>query len=880
MNTCLRKLRLLFVSAVCTLLAPYSLCQENYGYDVAIKNFEQTDETTIEWDICLRKAPGTDDFALYMMQVIIEFNNDILNTGDFAGNDFTIAGIGTETTQNPDFFLDNGCTVIGTPPQRQLNWAVTNPPNTDESMTLISNEWIHLARFRARLSKDGNPHHFADTCPGFAFQSSGNQIIVRRATNTTPLYDDEGSIEVPRNAAFPKPGIPIAHRQLAGYHFSGNGNWNDHQHWNKLTAEQTNTIPNNNAHNAIITGSANLSETIQLKELSISTQQAELPTVKTGELNAVAWNSGFLLIENNEIISHGSSEIAESGILIGDLQNVDFENYKFHFLGDIHSDNFVIYQRSGHGVEEGDYFRAYATSGIGTAYGRAYRVSNLSPGAEAVGGLVTLSGHLTITPGGSLTAEALYNEAGAAHLVIQSSDAGTASLIHGNAGVEATVEQYIPASADWSQKSPAPNKWYWISPPVSQQNINDYLGVLTEGADHDLYRWDEVADKWKNYKGINFEHESFKRGAGYLFAAQIDATYAYTGVLHAASHSWDGLTCGTTEADHGPGWHLIGNPYACGLEYNNDNWSSATVSYTPQYWVEQNGSYSAYTVGEVIPPSTAFFVEALEDNASLTVEETARTHHMSGHKDMTPSSNTSNNYIILSAYPVKESTSADQSNPLSAGALAALPQKGTFRQHAYIRVVPDISIGFDNRYHSRFRAGDAPAFCAVMDGERLLVHAISRMDHATSIPFYFQKNNESNTFRIALIEAIANTPLILLDHKHGIKHQLTPYKPYTFTSCLNDDPMRFELIMGDAGDHSVMPSKTTDPRAWMHRNTLNLISHEESSRVSLFDMNGRLLHEYQAGEGHHVYEPQLAAGIYVLLLSGQHTTHSIKIVAE
>ena len=885
MNTYCRKLRLLCFFACFMLVAAHGLCQE-YGYDVAIKNFRQTDETTFEWDIYLRAAPHTEEFALYMMQVRLAFNNDILNSGDFLCDDFTITGIGAETKHHAAFFSDNDCTVTGVIPNRQLNWAITNPPGNGEKMTIISDAWIRIAGFRASLSNDGHPHHFASTNPEFAFHDSGNQVIVRRANNTSSTYDGNGSTEVPRNSSTPASGVPVESRQLAAYHFSGNGNWSDNHNWNSKTHKHAFTTPAQTTENIIISGHAILNEPTTINQLSVISTQTVLPTVSTGEFDVPGWNSTKLFaVTKNNISDEGDMPVTDRGAIVGKDENPTMNNHSDIFSTTDLSDSFFVFRtNSGHNVEDGDYFRAYATSEAGTAYGQAFRVPDLEPGAGPVGGLTEVPGGLTIEPAGRLTATSIYNDAGVSGILVRSSPAGTASLIHDNDDLEATVEQYIPASEGWAQKSPAPDHWYWISPPTGEQSVDAFLSALDEGSGYDLYRWDEQADQWINHKGQHFGHERFEPGQGYLFAPQTDATYSYSGVLFSGNHTWDGLSRGHTDAEHGPGWHLIGNPYTSGLAYNDEHWSSSSVSYTPQYWVEADGSYSAYLEGQVIPPSTAFFVEALTDNASLTIGKAARTHHDPAQKTTKSRPKGNSDYMILSAHPVEDAAPGNQESVPDAEGMAALPLKGSSRQRAYIRLVPEqgegMSHGFDNRYHSRFRPGDAPVFYAAVNGEKLLVHAIGANSAHGHIPYCFQKNNDSNTFRIKLEKNTANIPLLLHDLQQNIKHHLKAGKPYTFTSCSSDDVSRFELIIGGRQEQEMIPEETTVADVWVHDNTLNLNCYMENTKLRLFDMNGRLVLEYHVDIGTHVYDLTLPAGIYLLHLNKAHHVHSEHIIVH
>jgi hypothetical protein len=880
MNSYLRTLRFLLFLAFLILTTINCLCQE-YGYDVAIKNFRQTDETAIEWDIYLRKAPQTEDFALYMMQVRLEFNNDILNTGNFESDGFTITGIGPETNQHAAFFNDNDCTVTGIIPNRQLNWAITNPPGTGDGMTTISEEWIHIAGFRARLSKNGHAHHFAGTCPEFAFQASGSQVIVRRANNTNSTYDGHGSAIVPRNSAIPETGTPVESRQMAAYHFSGNGCWSDNTQWNTNTHENANTIPTNISDNIIISGHATINETTNINTLSVISTQSEMPTVITGSFKHDAWDYGFFSVENNYIPNEGKQSVLEKGILVGKDESPDINSYSVIFPAGEGLGSFVIFEIPGHGVEEGDYFRAYAVSEVGTAYGQSYRVSDLGLGDEAVGGLTEVPGTLTIGPAGRLTASSIYNDTDGNVVLIRSTPSGTGSLIHGNDDLEAKVQQFIPASEGWLQKSPAPDHWYWISPPTGVQPVDTFLDALEEGSGYDLYRWDEQADQWINHKGTHFGQGLLRRGKGYLFAAQSDATYSYSGILFSGDHTWEGLSRGNTEAEHGPGWHLVGNPYASGLEYNNEHWESSSVSYTPQYWVEEDGSYSAYLEGQVIPPATAFFVEALADNASLTVGKSARVHHDQALKSRKSGQGRNSDYIILSAHPVKGAAPEDNTDTFDAAELSSLPLKSTSRQRSYIRIVPDLGDGlsnvFDNRYHSRFRSGDAPVFYSAANAEKLLVHAINERNDPIRIPYHFKKNNESNTFRIKLEKNTTDTPLLLHDLKTNLKHDLTTGNPYTFLSSPGDDPYRFELTIGTGKDQETEPGETPVADVWVQDNILNLISRKKNTEVRLYDMKGHMVHTYQAIKGRHSFHLRLPSGIYLLHMNAGHHVQSEKI---
>lgn len=854
------------------LTAPHKHILANYAFDVALKNLQQTDESTIEWDIFLRKAPGSNDFSLYMMQVSLEFNNDILNVGNFEEIDFGFVRIGPEVNQNSLFFIDNDCTISGSEPNMQLHWAVSFPPGKGQNMTLVSDDWLKVARFRARLSKEGAAHHFSCNDLQLGFQSADKQVIVRRALNTSDTYDGEGCVDVTLNNTIPEPGSHLPVAALAGYVFSGSGCWNDPQQWNLVTASQPNSMPPNHNHNALVTGQATINTTIELNQVTIAALNAELPTVQTGELNVEHWGLGFFSVENNIITSDGGLYIIDHGIIVGNNFGLTLNNYRLSYTGNIFNDIFNILQGHGHGVSEGDYFRAYATSDLGTAYGQAYRVSDLAEGAAPVGGVVSVPGRLTIAAGAGLSVDVLHNEPGAGSLLLESTPQGSATLIHGNEGVEATVQQYIPASVPFSDKSTAPDTWYWLSPPVQGQRIDDFLAE--RGDAFDLYRWDESSDLWRNYKGSAFGQTCFVVGEGYLFAAPVEDTYVYRGTLPVGRQSWEELGRRHNAGEHGPGWHLIGNPYASALLFDDTYWQSETVAYTPQYWVEEQGSYHAYLQGEAIPPATAFFVEALEENASMAIEDGVRRHnHHNDKQKLLPTNGACGNYIILSARPLDDSILNAVSCVDDPEDLVALPNKGSRRQLAYIRLVSQRNGDFDNRYMSRFRQGDAPTFCSLRNGEMLLVNAITQSEPSQRIPLFFQKCSDSQIYSITLEQTTGNMPLYLIDHKRNKALPLKTGGRYVFRASAYDDARRFELAFEkpcvitskrDELPQSSHINSETKVRAWSHGRKLYLMNPGEGTSVKLFDTSGQKLRRFFAPPGKSTHSTSLPAGLYLL----------------
>jgi len=123
-------------------------------YEMKTDNFRQIDETTIAWELWVTKAGG-EDFGLYTWQLQWEFDNAILNGGEFRGSEFVITPGADAVFAN---HYNNADAVV--PGGNYFSYTPSSFPNVDEHMTLITADWKHIATFTAQLTKDGNPHNF------------------------------------------------------------------------------------------------------------------------------------------------------------------------------------------------------------------------------------------------------------------------------------------------------------------------------------------------------------------------------------------------------------------------------------------------------------------------------------------------------------------------------------------------------------------------------------------------------------------------------------------------------------------------------------------------------------------------------------------------
>ena len=221
--------------------------------------------------------------------------------------------------------------------------------------------------------------------------------------------------------------------------------------------------------------------------------------------------------------------------------------------------------------------------------------------------------NLNIAPGAQLTLDNSYSLTLAGDLTVESTSAGTGSLLStGTLSVSGSeiFQRYIEAYT-----GPA-NGWHLISSPVDAFAVTG--SDFEPGVDDDLYRWDEPDYIWENWKVDNF---NFANGMGYLVAYATSASREFIGTFNNANITFEDLT---VTADFG--WHLLGNPFPCALIWGDGNWSLTNIEGVAKVYDESAGNYIDVNANEIIPASQGFFVGTDDASNSITIPKVSRTH--------------------------------------------------------------------------------------------------------------------------------------------------------------------------------------------------------------------------------------------------------------
>ena len=322
---------------------------------------------------------------------------------------------------------------------------------------------------------------------------------------------------------------------------------------------------------------------------------------------------------------------------------------------------------------------------------------------------------LTISPLGAVTVGSGQGLIVYGNFLIESDASGTGSFIGAAEDFTidgtTTIQRYL--SGGWSDWDAG---WHQISSPVASQPIVDFV-TAGDGNGYDFYGWDESTNMWMNYKAAGFEawndnSTNFNVGQGYLVSYESqNITQTFTGELNSDDVTLENISKG------GNGWHLLGNPYASALVWNDENnWILDNVAGNAKIWHETNKSYSDIAPNGIIPSAQGFMVQVSDAANGILFYATARTH------DTQPFYKAGNEQLLL----------------------VAAETEGGSAQESKIIINSMATEGFDFEYDSRFLAGYAPMLYSVVGDEMLSTNSLPELSSEMVIPFGFVKNAATN----------------------------------------------------------------------------------------------------------------------------------------
>lgn len=587
------------------------------SYDIDLRNFEQVDETEFTFEAYISNQSGV-PYTLFAYQFQFEFDVAILNGTLLSDAAFSWEGESELSGVNrPEHTANAVPAVFNSVTANRIQfvspqWATGTVPAT----YLDNNTEYKIDKFRIQLRDgDDEPHNFGDAAPNWRYRNGLAGIVVLRATdlsgNTTINGSNYESVTRNRPNAIDDHGLGV--RQMAGYCFTGDGNWDVPARWNNITVANNNTLPSLNS-NAIINGNVTIPvgyDVSLLPDVTKAGNGGEL-TVLTGEvalytLSGTIVHTGAGGLVNIWSDGVGSTNLGnpvnlEAGTTVT-LQAIDF-NFPPNVSwttdpansGTFGNPNAFVttFTMPANNVE------AIATSSF----------KKLSIIEKPSNGSKSLNASLTIVPGASLIVDKLFNDSdnGADAIIVMSNEDGTGYLIHNNEGVLATVERYLSQGKYHYVSSPildAPYALFQVSPAPIEPDFADFFMWVEDYPEPDGPSWVNL-----NYPYNNPPVGTLTPGRGYAVAYSDAAhTKEFVGEVNVGDIIYSGTY---TPKEDGPpywnnrGFNLVGNPYPAALdaeEFLQANIQANSSIYGLYFWDEgdnyegdRNDDYATYSL--------------------------------------------------------------------------------------------------------------------------------------------------------------------------------------------------------------------------------------------------------------------------------------------
>jgi len=910
------------IPTLCLILLTGPHAPANESYELILDNFEQTSENEIRLDVMLHNT-GT-PFFLNDVQVEITFNANIMPPETFFHDHGLQILPGSSDLLYPP---ENSNLTLAHDGERLI--LVSEKLYSDHQLQLInSDQVIRIARLQIFLYYAEKRGAFLNVKPNFNIDPYASKV---QKANVDEFNYKEGFGQVLGGRQLVN---NSSDRPLASHYFTGNGSWyakedDQYIHWNdhpETHSDFANQLPGKHA-DVIIGGNVVIKSGDFVELLSNATANGGSLTLVTAEepmyrieLLDNGDNVSLLLVDENfDELQNPSFVYAGSIVYFGTYcldEFGEFLNWKDQHGNIVSTD-----------PEHGPYIMP-AEDMVITANWSSGDPANAAPAATGCPDKMlqgaaqpdrTSKGNsrdemysdLIIEPGGSLTAETLYNihEAGPAAIVLQSNTGNDApgSLIHHNEGVQATVERTINR---WHPNTPN-HGWHMISSPVQQMNIRPEFvpdGPIPPWID--FYKWDEaqvqnfheetVTGWWINSKTTggawnnDFENE-FVTGRGYLLAYGQpekdygDKTHRFAGTLETATVPVNGLT--HSSMGEYAGWHLLGNPFASAIDWSKGDWQRTNIIGGPKIWDEPNASYTP--VIDIIPAMSGFMVHT-SGNGSLTIPPTARVHHPAGwYKSPAKNNTTPGN---TSAPPPTAKQKDGQAQHIR---LVAHDPAGQTAQETIILFRPDASEGADPLLDTPFMAGYAPLFFSLTPAilpasvkqpvkknpkegyAPLALNNLPAPREGTTIPLGFVKNG-SSLFHIELARTVTGVHLFLEDLITKTMHPLSDDPLYPFTATETDPPLRFRLHL-TAGEPPLagIDEYNKPVNVFSYGKRLHVHSTCEHTTLQVFDVQGQVMMEQSLwGQGKHEIHPRLPTGIYLVRTNCDETVATTRVFVQ
>ena len=366
--------------------------------------------------------------------------------------------------------------------------------------------------------------------------------------------------------------------------------------------------------------------------------------------------------------------------------------------------------------------------------------------------------------------------------------------------------------------------WGTISTPIA----NAVIPEATAGT-HDLYRFDEPTMMWNYYYDGHDDYTKLELGRGYLYANTDDVTVELNGAFNASDVKFP---LSYTEGNVLAGFNMIGNPFSYNI--TDANMIPDVELAGGFYEISANGGFVAKTSGSAIAPMESVLVKANAKGGTLVINPTA----------------------------ISKRNTADN------GVIAINVSNANYNDVAYVSF--NEGVGLDKINH---RNAEIPMVFVPVNNKN---YAIAMMEQdVTEIPVSFKAATMGEYTIGAEAQNCEYAMMTLVDRFTGVETNLL-IEDYTFMATSNDSAERFiiKLAMSNSNDGD------NENFAFINNGMMYIYNIEGQGVVSVYDVTGRPVAEYNVAESANISTSDFAAGVYIIRKTDENGVKVQKLVIE
>ncbi len=517
----------------------------------------------------------------------------------------------------------------------------------------------------------------------------------------------------------------------------------------------------------------------------------------------------------------GSNGTVSNGFQILKDNNVTLTNGTLNVLEDYSSSYYILIQNYANLTVEDMLLDGTNLDKYSTTDGDSYTLSNNS-------GNVNIIGNTTITANDEGNLAFAFDACKYANYPAPTVTIGDGITINGKVEyrggqINHNIELYGVANKIFNDS----DSWGTLSAPIKDATIP----VATSGT-HDLYRYDEVEHEWEYLDDADGQpFSTLELGHGYLYANTNEIELSFEGyfniaeVIYPLSYTVDNTTLA--------GFNLIGNPFTHNISSANFMTSESATLADGFYLLSGNGEWLARPEGTEISPMESVLVKVDQPDIALTISKDAATKR-----------NAHNSMLEIAV------SNADN------------------KDFAYVSFNDGIGLDKINHHNE-----ESPMVFVTIDDKDYAIAMMNR--DVTEIPVSFKAMKMGKyTFSAEGIDC-QFSQMILVDKLTGEQTNLL-LEDYTFLARTGDNPERFiiKLTMADDDDNDI------ENFAIIYNGEIIINNIDGSAVVTIIDVLGRPIAEYNVMESANISTATLRSGVYMIQMYDNNGVKVQKVVIE